>query len=83
MHFYSFIQDLKHDLPDDPKLEETNKKRFSWKLQKNIYDLHQSGCYWNRHTFLKTQRFQSSQVDPCILAGFDLSSTALQFAIQI
>lgn len=26
MHFYSSIQDLKHDLPDDPKLEETKEK---------------------------------------------------------
>lgn len=25
-HFYSFIQDMKEDLPDNPKLEEVNKR---------------------------------------------------------
>ena len=41
---------------------------YVWKLKKSLYGLKQSGQTWNKtfHTYLTTQNFVQSSVDPCI-----------------
>ena len=59
---------LDYEIYVDPPKSFEGKNGNCWELRKSLYGLKQSGRTWNKtfHTYLITQNFKQSPVDPCI-----------------